>query len=85
MDHPTDYHSLCGSVLQSSGYGKTHIALQAGLQDANLVYGCLRPLLSFGFPHRNPSLCELFETHGVSVEFMDMFIIACYVCVFWFC
>ena len=40
--NPEKYHSLYFSVVQSSGYGKSRLLLEAGKRKLHTVYACLR-------------------------------------------
>ena len=75
---PENYHSLYGSIIQSSGYGKSRLVLEAGQKDhLNVVYGCSRHQGSAGYPPSNKKLNDILGSLSTLVDY-ERFIIACY-------
>lgn len=54
-----DHHSQYFSMVQSSGYGKTRLVLEAGKGHLNVVYCCLRRDNSNGYPPANSPVRSL--------------------------
>lgn len=53
------YFALYFAVVQSSGYGKTRLLLEAGRFDAHTIYTCLRAEGSQGYPNGNAFVRDL--------------------------
>src|SRR5690606_15474524 len=58
------FYALYFAVVQSSGYGKTRLLLEAGKRFFNLVYCCLRDPKSTGYPLRNDRLADYLKSHN---------------------
>lgn len=71
------YHSLCFSIVQSSGFGKSRLVLEAGKAHLNVVYCCLRSPQSNGYPLCNRNVYQFIQQHN-SVEDLKLFIICTY-------
>lgn len=70
----TRYHSLYFSIVQSSGFGKSRLVLEAGKSHLNLVYCCLRPSDSNGYPICNAELYNFLQQIN-AVDSLKTFII----------
>lgn len=76
--NPGLYHSLYFSIVQSSGFGKTRLVLEAGKTHLNVVYCCLRPSGSSGYPLCNVRVWEHLQLNN-SVNAYKIFIMCTYV------
>lgn len=72
------YYALYFAVVQSSGYGKSRMLLEAGKKDLNTVYGCVRTNDSAnGFPASNSNLHVFLQSNN-SVDNLRKFLVICY-------
>lgn len=77
---PTDdylYYALYFAVVQSSGYGKSRMLLEAGLKHLNTVYCCVRESSSTGYPKANTTLAAFLESNK-SDDDLQLFLCCCY-------
>lgn len=83
------YYALYVSIVQSSGYGKSRMLLEASKRHIHTLYACLRPENTSGYPIQNknvkafiiPAYCTntdnaklfLAVTYKVALEYMGCF------------
>lgn len=79
-DQPSDrtsYYALYFALVQSSGYGKSRIMVEAGKKHLHTVYGCVRSKGSKGFPLANDNLLMFLSSHN-TVQALQKFLAICY-------
>lgn len=75
---PSIYHSLYFSVVQSSGYGKSRLLLEAGKTKVHSVYACLRKTNSSGYPFANYGLKKFLTDYCSTISNAELFLTLVY-------
>lgn len=75
---PEKYHSLYFSVVQSSGYGKSKLLLEAGKSTLHTIYACLRQENSSGYPLMNKDVKTLLNDACRTTEMAELFLSVVY-------
>lgn len=70
-------YALYANIIQSSGYGKSRLVIEAGKRHLNTVHVNISPFDN-GYPPSNATLRKYFAKHNDVGELVD-FLIACYV------
>lgn len=73
---PLKYYGLYFPIVQSSGWGKSRIAIEISKHRFNGAFGCLRSSSS-GYPTSNLELIDYIKSLG-TVEAFEQFIVATY-------